>query len=178
MFRFRLQRVLELREQREQAQALELAKAEEAASTARTHRDELQALHEASREKLKDAHGAAATVGHLHHLGFVINALDERLGHAVKSLATAEGVVSDARSSLEAAARDRRVLDRLKNKHEDVHRAEAGHRDRVMMDEIALARFTRHREAAQSKLSSSPDEPAGTKPANTTLNSSDGISEA
>lgn len=150
MFRFRLQRVLELREKHEQAQALELAKAEESANAARLQRDELQALHSASRQQLSTAHRADPTVGHLHHLGFVMNALDERLGHASQSLKSAEGVVSTARVSLDAAARDRRVLDRLKDRHEDAHRVVEGHRDRVTMDEIALARFTRQRDANQS----------------------------
>lgn len=158
MFKFRLQRVLELREKREQAQALELAKAEEAATAARQQRDTLQELHTASRQQLSTAHQADPTVGHLHHLGFVLNALDERLGHAAQSVTTAEGVVSTARVSLEVAARDRRVLDRLKDKHEDAHRVVESHRDRVTMDEIALARFTRQREANQTgNATASPD---------------------
>ena len=158
MFNFRLQRVLELREKREQAQAIELAKAEEVATSARSERDELQALHTASRQQMTNAHGAAPTVGHLHHLGFVLNALDVRLGHASKAVSTAEGIVSTARVSLEAAARDRRVLDRLKDKHLDVHRAEEGHRDRMAMDEIALSRFTRNREAQATDAQASSSE--------------------
>ena len=149
MFHFRLQRVLELREKKEQAQAVQLAKAEESATAARTVRDELQALHAASRAQITSAHITDPTVGHLHHLGYVMNALDQRLGHASQSVAKAEGVVSDARSSLELAARDRRVLDRLKDKHTETFRAEASHRDRVSMDEVALARFTRQRDAKQ-----------------------------
>jgi|GEM_PF-595252 len=152
MFRFRLQRVLELREKAERAQALELAKAEETASAARQQRDDLQTLRAASRDQLSTAHSADPTVGHLHHLGFVLNALDERLGHASQTLSSAEGVVSSARVSLETAARDRRVMDRLKDKHEDEHRAQESHRDRVTMDEIALTRYTRLREAKTNEL--------------------------
>ncbi len=149
MFKFRLQRVLELREKREQAQAIQLANAEESASVARTQRDDLQALHTASRAQITSAHIADPTVGHLHHLGYVMSALDQRLGHASQTLTNAEGVVTDARISLEAAARDRRVLDRLKDKHTDAFRAEESHRDRIAMDEVALARFTRQRDAKQ-----------------------------
>ena len=147
MFKFRLQRVLELREKREEAQAIQLAKAEETASTARTQRDELQALRTESRAQITSANASAPTVGHLHHLGFVLNALDHRLVQASQTVSKAEGVVSDARVSLELAARDRRVLDRLKDKHSDVHRAGEAHRDRVQMDEIALSLFTRQRMA-------------------------------
>lgn len=149
MFRFRLQRVLELREKREQAQAIRLTKAEESASVARTQRDELQAMHAASRAQITSAHIADPTVGHLHHLGYIMGALDQRLGHASQNVTNAEGVVSEARVSLEAAARDRRVLDRLKDKHTNAFRTEDSHRDRLAMDEVALARFTRQRDAKQ-----------------------------
>ncbi|MBC8088921.1 MAG: flagellar export protein FliJ [Phycisphaerae bacterium] len=156
MFRFRLQRVLELREKAEQAQAIELVKAEETASVARKQRDDLQAMRSASRQQLTSAHSSDPTVGHLHHIGFVLNALDERLEHASESLSSAESAASGARSLLEVAARDRRVMDRLKDKHEDEHRAQESHRDRVAMDEIALARFTRQREANRTSSANAP----------------------
>lgn len=149
MFRFRLQRVLELREKREQAQAIQLAKAEESALVARNERDQLQALRTASRDQISSAHIADPTVGHLHHLGYVMSALDQRLGHASQVVTKAEGIVSEARASLEVAARDRRVLDRLKDKHTETFRAEETQRDRIAMDEIALSRFTRLRDAKQ-----------------------------
>ena len=141
MFKFRLQRVLELREKSEEAKAIQLAKAEESASVARSERDQLQLLRTQSRAQITSASSTAPTVGHLHHLGFVLSALDHRLVQATQSVSTAEGVVSEARHLLEAAARDRRVLDRLKDKHSDVHRAGEVHRDRVQMDEIALTLF-------------------------------------
>ncbi|MEO7360179.1 MAG: flagellar export protein FliJ, partial [Gemmatimonadaceae bacterium] len=145
MFKFRLQRVLELRAKSEEAKAIQLARAEESASIARSERDQLQMLRTESRAQITTANSSAPTVGHLHHLGFVLNALDHRLVQASQTVSTAEGVVSEARVSLELAARDRRVLDRLKDKHSDVHRAGEAHRDRVQMDEIALSLFTRQR---------------------------------
>ncbi|MEP6833504.1 MAG: flagellar export protein FliJ [Gemmatimonas sp.] len=158
MFRFRLQRVLELREKREQATAIQLVRAEESATVARSERDELQALRTASRAQITSAHITDPTVGHLHHLGYVMSALDQRLGHASQALEKAEGVVSEARVSLDAAARDRRVLDRLKDKHTGAFRAEESHRDRVEMDEVALARFTRQRDAKQRDRAQEADE--------------------
>lgn len=149
MFRFRLQRVLELREKHEQAQAIALAKAEDVAAAARGERQQLQALHAASRERMSSAQSTGVTVGSLQQLGFVLNAVDQRVAHAAQTVAAAESVASDARSALEVAARDRRVLDRLKEKHLEVFRAEESQRDRVAMDEVALGRFTRQRGAAQ-----------------------------
>ncbi|MGV3710113.1 MAG: flagellar export protein FliJ [Gemmatimonas sp.] len=149
MFKFRLQRVLELREKHEEARAIELARAEASASAARLERDQLQAMRSASREQITSANASDPTVGHLHHLGFVLNALDSRLVQATKTVTNAEDVVTDARRQLESAARDRRVLDRLKDKHSDIHRAGEAQQDRLLMDEIALTLFTRQRLADQ-----------------------------
>jgi flagellar FliJ protein len=44
---------------------------------------------------------------------------------------------------LEEAARDRRVLDRLKARHAETWHADKALKDRVAMDEIALAQFSR-----------------------------------
>lgn len=143
MFRFRLQRVLELREQREKAQAIMFAEAESAAEAAREEHQHIRSLYSEAMAKLATTRQADPTVGHLHHLGFVLNELDVRLGKAAEKVSIAEGVVAEARAMLDVAARDRRVMDRLKDKHEDVHRGEEAQRDRVLMDEIALGRYTR-----------------------------------
>lgn len=171
MFRFRLQRVLELREKQEKAQALELARAEEAATAARKQRDDLAALHAASRSQLASMHSGEPTVGHLHHLGFVLNALDQRLGHAAASVTSAENDVSTARVSLEVAARDRRVMDRLKDKHEDAHRGTVNHRERVTMDEIALSRFARQQDNRQQDNADMAAQDTKAAPASTGTNS-------
>lgn len=145
MFHFRLQRVLELREHREQAEAAALAKAEQVAAEARAERDQLQALQSGARVKLSAAQRSDPTVGHLHHLGFVLNALDERIGKASVDVQNTEHLVEAARHTLELAARDRRVMDRLKDRQQEEHHVVETHRDRVQMDEIALGRFTRRR---------------------------------
>lgn len=162
MFKFRLQRVLELREKHEEAKAIELAKAEDAANAARSERDHLQALRTASRDQIANANASQPTVGHLHHMGFVLNALDHRLVKASESVSKAEGVVSEARGLLEVAARDRRVLDRLKDKHSDQHRAGEAQRDRVLMDEIALTLFTRQRIAEKRENAEPANETEST----------------
>jgi flagellar protein FliJ len=150
MFKFRLQRVLELREKAEQAKAREFATAEDMAEAARIARDDLARVQQDTRSKIAAAHEASPRVGHLHQLGMVINSLEERLAHAGEAVVNAESVAADARGALELAARDRRVLDRLKEKHVDAWRSEESMRDRQQMDEIALARFARARENSAS----------------------------
>lgn len=146
MFRFRLQRILELREKHEQEKALELAAAEDAAEHARRMRDELAQLQEASRAELLAANDMQPRIGHLQQLGMVVDSLEQRLQRAGEAVVDAEQQALTARSALELAARDRQVLDRLKDKHATEFRNEELHRDRQHMDEIALSRFGRTRD--------------------------------
>ena len=147
MFRFRLQRILELREKAEQAKARELASAQDAAETASRERDALADRHAASRAEIDTAHRAEPRVGHLQQLGLVMESLDERLESAGETVRAADEKVDDAQKLLADAARDRRVLDRLKVRHTDQWRVEEAHKDRLGMDEIALSRFSRNADA-------------------------------
>ena len=147
MFRFRLQRVLELREQHEQVKARELTEAQALAATARLTHEGLSALHAESRTAVDAAQYTQPRVGHLHQLGFVLDAMEQRMDSAAASRAAADTVVDGARSALDDAARDRRVLDRLKSRHAEVARAEEVQKDRLLMDEIALGRFARRIDA-------------------------------
>jgi flagellar FliJ protein len=142
-FTFRLQRLLELREQREQAVARSLADARRSAEAARAARGALQAVRAANAEQLMSAHSAGRTVGDVRQLGYVLDQLDHRIDAAATTVATAEGVVRHAQGALTDAFRERRVLDRLRERHLDVWRATSVQLDRQLMDDIALARFTR-----------------------------------
>ena len=143
MFKFRLQRILELREQAEQAKARELSSAQDAADAARSIHEQLADLHRSSRAEVDAAHRTAPRIGHLTQLGLVLNALDQRLESAGESVRAADEVVQGAQQQLADAARDRRVLDRLKDRHAEQWRVDAAHKDRLGMDEVALARFSR-----------------------------------
>lgn len=145
-FKFRLQRILELREQHEQAKARELAAARDVADQATQAKDTLAALRADSNAQLHDAAQRETRVGHLHQLGTVLASLDERLVVATDICKEADAEVHKAKVILEEAARDRRVLDRLKERHSDAWRVEEAARDRVQMDEVALTQFARKQE--------------------------------
>ncbi len=153
MFKFRLQRVLELREEHEQAKARVLATAQDAADEARRQQESLAAVRANSRAEVEAAHSEAPRVGHLHQLGFVLQSLDQRLLVATETVLTAEHVVQQAQGALTEAARDRRVLDRLKERHAEVWRAEEAQKDRLLMDEIALSRFSQKADTASADSS-------------------------
>lgn len=156
-FRFRLQRLLELREQHEQAKARELAAAQDVAAQAVQARENIAALRADSHAHVHHAAHREIRIGHLQQLGTVLASLDERLVVATDVCQLADAGVHKARMTLEEAARDRRVLDRLKERHTEVWRAETAARDRAQMDEAALTQFARK----QEETTTAPAENAG-----------------
>jgi flagellar FliJ protein len=154
-FKFRLQRILELREQHEQAQARQLASAQEVADHATQAQDALATLRANSHAQMHATTRAAPRVGHLHQLGTVLASLDERLVVAGDICREADAGVDRAKAMLEEAARDRRVLDRLKERHTDAWRTDEATKDRVHMDEVALTQFARKQEEKNNRAADS-----------------------
>ena len=152
MFRFRLQRVLELRERREQAVATELVQAKDAASAARETREAL----ESARTDLASAPAVASSVGELLNLAFLLEQLDARVTDADSAVGEADETVTRVQDALRVAFQDRRALDLLRERHLDSWRAAETQLDRQTMDEIALTRFTQA--AANRAASSSHDQ--------------------
>ena len=143
MFKFRLQRVLDLRERKERDAATALVSAEEAADGARRERAELElARQELAARRAPQTPAGGLSVGELRNLGFLLERLDERVAVAATAAAAAEAAVAERRGELQLAFRDRRTLDRLRDRHRDQHRSAEAAADRQLMDEIALTRFT------------------------------------
>ena len=142
--------MLELREEHEQARARELAQAQDAADAAKRTQDELAALRASSKASIDATVSEAPRIGHLQQLGLVLESLDERVASAAEQVTTAEGVVTQAQGALADAARDRRILDRLKAKHAENFRLDEAQKERLHMDEIALSRFGRSRDVCAS----------------------------
>ncbi len=155
MFHFRLQQVLELREQHEKTKARALTDAHDAADAARRAYEALAVLHASARAEVDAAQSAQPRIGHLHQLGYVLLSLEQRVELAADSVIMADTVVSGAQRELDDAARDRRVLDRLKERHAAVWRDDVAQQDRLQMDEIALGRFARRAEARDDAHASS-----------------------
>jgi flagellar FliJ protein len=155
MFRFRLQRVLDMRERTERDAATALVAAEEQAELARAEQERLRAAREvlahhalanptASQELTGEEPSASGdvSVGALRTLQFLLGRLDERVEAAADAAASAEDVVSQKQDALRSAFRDRRALDRLREKQLEDWKAAASAADRNLMDDIALSRFT------------------------------------
>lgn len=139
MFRFRLQQVLDLREKQERHLATQLAAALGAEQVARDALDNLRAEREAG----SDGAGRAQSrsVGELTNLAFILQQLDGQITNANQIVSAANDAVSEVQEALTTAFKNRRVLDRLRERHEETYRVTADQTDRRAMDDIALSRF-------------------------------------
>jgi flagellar protein FliJ len=140
-FRFRLQRVLELRQEAERARSVALGEAQGQATAARDARTAIEAAREANHASLNEASNTGTSVGALQQMQYVLGALDVRLELANSSVVTADSLVRRAQDELTEAFKARHALDTLREKQAEAHRAAEQGADRALMDEIALTRF-------------------------------------
>lgn len=146
MFRFRLQQVLDLRQKQERHLASQLAQAIGAEQAAKEALDGLRAEREAGSES--SPAGQSRSVGELANVAFIMQQLDGQIANANEIVCAANSSVSQVQEALTAAFKDRRVLDRLRERHEEDYRVTAEQSDRRTMDDIALSRFV-HNENGQ-----------------------------
>jgi flagellar protein FliJ len=137
-FIFKLERVRALRERTE-----ELAKEELAASLSLRLRGEAM-LHAASetlehaRRTQRDAAGVPVTAHDLQAAQAFIERAERERESASLDLDRRDAEVDARRMALQAAAREREVLERLKERRRDQHRKEADRREGAALDEMAL----------------------------------------
>jgi flagellar export protein FliJ len=141
-FKFRLQSVLELREQTERESAAKLAEAENKADEARMAQKALESIRQSGADAMHIAH-APQTVGQIKTIGYVLEQLNHHIADAQTRVAAAEQVVTQARGDLTSALQARRVLSRLRDKHFENWKTEDNAQEMKQMDEFALARFAR-----------------------------------
>jgi flagellar FliJ protein len=146
MFRFRLQQVLDLREKQERNLAGQLATAMSAERAAKETLDGLCAERQASSAGVMS--GQSRSVGELANVAFIMQQLDGQIENANDLVTAANDSVSQVKEAFTAAFKDRRVLDRLRERHEETYRVTAEQTDRRTMDDIALSRFV-HNENEQ-----------------------------
>jgi flagellar FliJ protein len=142
-FKFRLQQVLELREQHEKKVAGKLAEAETAADEARVAQRALETIRQSGSQALRSAHASEPTIGQLKTIGYVIEQLNHHIVDAQSRVDVAEQLVTQARTDLTSALQARRVLSRLRDRHFETWRAEDNAQEMRQMDELALSRFSR-----------------------------------
>lgn len=140
---FRLERLLELKAKHEEAMAIRLGIAEAAARRERDAEAALRAVRDAGRDDLLPA--GVSRVGTLRTIGELLDRVDDRLDQQAQRVVAADRTVHDAQRQLVVAHQERRVLDRLREKHDERVRRDAAQDDQKTMDDIAVARFLRSR---------------------------------
>lgn len=143
MFKFPLQRLLDLKAKHEQEMARQLAFKRLEAEQERGVRDALADAHAEAHTRLAAAAGDGATVGHFVSLSQTLSPLQERVEEADQRTVAAEQAADSQHQLLSVASQERQVLDRLREKRLDLHRADENARDLAAMDAIALTRFTK-----------------------------------
>src|SRR5205814_6925964 len=123
-FKFRLQQVLDLREQTEKQAAAKLAEAESAAAEARVAQKVLETIQQGGSQALRTAHASEPTIGQLKTIGYVIEQLNHHIVDAQTRVESAEQAVSETRTDLTSALQARRVLSRLRDRHFATWRSE------------------------------------------------------
>ena len=142
-FRFRLERVRELRERREdeakRALAAAMADHFRAEEEVRAAEGRIESARAAQLDATLAPHGGADLVARQAYL--------ERTETAAEltqnDFQTTEAAVEDRRDALTQAARDRQALERLKERRHAEHAREAARVESVALDEIAINSFRR-----------------------------------
>jgi flagellar FliJ protein len=142
-FRFRLEKVLELRKESEQRSAAGLAQARTQADDARRAKSDLEAACDAGRSRLAVAHGAGGAVGHLQNLANVVRHIEDHIHDADDVCQQADEQVVESLKSYHQAFQQRRSIEELRERKLDEWRTNVVRDERKSMDEAALVRHGR-----------------------------------
>lgn len=140
---FKLQKVLDLRLWREQESAQRLGEAQRQMAEAAQAAEALREVRANGLEQFRRAHANGGPVGQLQNLSYVLGRLDARIAEADARRLEAEQRVNATRSEYAAALRERRVLERLRDRHMEQARAEIAHAEGLAMDDLAVTRHAR-----------------------------------
>lgn len=143
MFRFRLQRILDMRQKREQAIAVQLAEARSSEENARLAAEALERARDEGAVSASRAQSRNLSAGQLQNLRYVVDRMGDHVRFAAQEADQARDNADRKLVEFTAAFRDRKVLARLRERALDGWRADEVKADRRVMDEIALSRFAR-----------------------------------
>lgn len=153
MFKFRLQRVLDMRVQSEQDAATRLAAARSEADAALLERLRLEAARDQGIEHASVSTGMQPKVGQLQNLRFLVERLNDEIEVAQQEVEAAAEGVRERLEEYSSAFRERHMIDKLREKALETHRSEEVQADRKAMDSVALSRFIRARAVRRAQES-------------------------
>lgn len=141
MFRFRLQNVLDLRLEREQKAAGELAQARARVRAAEEEKASIEGALEEGYARLATP-SASRSVGEMRSRCYVLDQLGLRVTRAEEEVDRAVADATSSHGQFKAAFKGRIVLDRLKERQRGEWREGEDRSERTNMDEVARTRAT------------------------------------
>jgi flagellar FliJ protein len=144
-FRFKLQKVLELRERLEKESATQLAAARHDADLAQQALRHLQEAKQQGAEEAGKAAEARVPAGELQQIALMIEQLEQHLEAAEQAAREADARVHDMVAEFEKCVTNRQVIDKLKERQIANWREGEQRSDQRTMDAVAIARYTRKR---------------------------------
>jgi flagellar FliJ protein len=142
-FRFRLQKVLELRERLELESATRLAAARHEADVAMTLMKDLEGARARGVDKAGETVAGSTSAGELQRIALLIEQLDQHLDVAENAHREAGEKATDLAVAFERAFTDRQIIERLRNRKLADWRDAEQRTDQATMDEVALTQHTR-----------------------------------
>jgi flagellar export protein FliJ len=136
-FTFRLERLLALRLMAERAAAISLGSAQAVATAAHAARTLIAGRRAGARAAMLPEPGAERSVAELRQAAFLTEQIDRHLAHASRSTSTADQHARDAHERLDERVTERRILERLRERHHSEWSVDAERREREAADGIA-----------------------------------------
>jgi flagellar FliJ protein len=146
-FKFRLERVHDIRRQRERGAQEELAAALGKQAGEEATLGQVEETIAEAREQFRGATGYGEVLSGIDLAASqaYLERLSGRRAVAVRDLNASRDEVGRRRSDLEAAARERQALDRLRDRRRAEHEREVARAESAQLDELALAGHRRRR---------------------------------
>lgn len=141
-FKFRLQPVLSWRERVEQQKQLAMAETQRALADARRRQGELEFAFATTAEILRRGHGALEADALRHHYAHLEYLTREIKDQKVR-VAACEAEVEQARVILVAASKDRKVMERLKERKHEQYTADVFAREQKESDDGNARAYSR-----------------------------------
>lgn len=142
-FRFRLQKLLEIRRLKEDLQRQELARARQALDREKANLAELKGVQAEAIDELRAAFEGVLDVDRIasyhRYLGLLAHHIGDRQA-AVGRLAREEAA---KRAAVIAARRERKIVEKLKERAYARYRDEVAHMEQAFLDEVGTIRYAR-----------------------------------
>jgi flagellar FliJ protein len=140
-FRFPLQRVLQLREQMELERAAALGQAQRDEQARRDAVDQAEARLDRTAEQLREAAGTVTTAGALRNLGLTVDAAQSHLEAVEDQHRAAQEAMETEQERFGEARKERRVVERLRDRRHEAWTFETSREEQKNQDEIAARRW-------------------------------------